>query len=355
MGKDILMGIKQIDKDQWRIDISIYKDGKEYRHREVFTGGIKAAKDREYDIKKALRKKSLSESGSLKFSTFAEALEYYKSYKETSEKKIGRSVSLVNILINELGTVKISVLKPRFEVWLDEMRKTRKTATINRYIAWSNAALNLAVKKDKITENPLKTIEREKERPRERKLDPAEEKKLLETIEKESPHLLPIVQYALFVPCRKGELISMKREWYKPVNNWIEIPEGVTKNRESCIKPVPEEMRSYFSSIPEDCPWLFYRKDHLGYHSLGDFKKSWSRCLRLAKIKGFRFHDLRRCSYSKLILAGNSNKVVQTISGHKTDMSRVYLNIKEEAANVVMFRPKDEVRQETRQSVQANS
>lgn len=350
------MGLKQTDKDLWRIDISVYKNGVEYRHRETFQGGIKAAKDREYEIKQILRKKSLSENGSLKFKTFGEVLEYYKSYKETSDKKIGRSVSLIDILIGELGTVKIDNLKPRFIIWLDKLRKTRKAGTINRYLAWSNAALNLAVKKDRVTENPLKTIERERERPRDRKLDSEEENRLVEVVSTEAPHLLPIVLYSLMVPCRKTELITMRREWYKPENNWIEIPEGVTKNKDSCIKPVPEEMRSYFSSVPEDCPWLFYRKDYLGYHSLGDFKKSWNRCLRVAKIKGFRFHDLRRCSYSKLILAGNNNKIVQTISGHKTDMSRVYLSIKEEAANIVQFKPlkQNEVRQIIRQEAQVN-
>lgn len=328
------MSVKQINKDQWRLDIRIWKNGVEYRHRENFTGGIKAVRDREYEIKKALRKKADSESGSLKIRTFGEALKFY-----SDSKTLGTSQSLIDRLIKDLGNVQVTDLLFRFKMWHNEIKKDSSVATGNRYLSWSKAALNYCVSNGLIERNPLGAIKPEKEFPRRQRLSVAQEKKLLEVIWKEAPHIYHVIHYALLVPCRKGELVSMRREWYDMVNNCIRIPEGVTKNDEACIKPVPPEMREYFMNVPVESPFLFYRIDRAGnYVSLGDFKRSWNRCLRLAEIKDFRFHDTRRTAYTDLILKGNHSKIVQKISGHKTDMSRVYLSLEgEEAAKSVKF------------------
>jgi len=87
----------------------------------------------------------------------------------------------------------------------------------------------------------------------------------------------------LLVPCRKTELVSAKREQYNPFNGTIFIPDS--KADIPIHKPVPEEMKPYFKSIPADCPYLFFRLDKDGnYHSLGDFKKAWRFCLKKAQI-----------------------------------------------------------------------
>jgi len=57
---------------------------------------------------------------------------------------------------------------------------------------------------------------------------------------------------------------------------------------------------------------------------LGDFRKSFKACLKQAKITNFRFHDTRRISYTNLLLAGNQPHAVMQVSGHATDMSKVY-------------------------------
>lgn len=84
-------------------------------------------------------------------------------------------------------------------------------------------------------------------------------------------------------------------------------------------------MLQYFRSIPADCPFLFYRQDVEGeYHSLGDFRKAWHHCLKLAELSDVRFHDTRHCSATDLYVNGNPERVIMDIAGWKTPMLTTY-------------------------------
>ena len=61
---------------------------------------------------------------------------------------------------------------------------------------------------------------------------------------------------------------------------------------------------------------------------IGDNKKWWEAALKDAKIKAFRWHDLRHTFCSRLAQAGVSLKVIQEAAGHKTiQMSARYAHI----------------------------
>ena len=61
---------------------------------------------------------------------------------------------------------------------------------------------------------------------------------------------------------------------------------------------------------------------------LGHNKKRWQAALKDAKIKAFRWHDLRRTFCSTLAQAGLSLKVIQEAAGHKTiQMSARYAHM----------------------------
>ncbi len=142
----------------------------------------------------------------------------------------------------------------------------------------------------------------------------------------EAPHLKAVVRFALQVPCRKSELVGMTVDDLDLFNNVIRVRNGETKNGAGLWKPIPPDMREYFRSIPVGCKYLFYRQDKNGYHSLGDFKKAWKRCLNIAGVNNFRFHDTRHCSASMLVDNGTPEQVVMSIAGWKTNMLRVYYN-----------------------------
>ena len=158
------------------------------------------------------------------------------------------------------------------------------------------------------------------EEPRDRYLSQEERGRLLQAIERHAPHIGPIVTYMLAVPCRSGELASLPKTAYNSFTNTVYIPDskaGIPIN-----KPVPDEMRSYFLSIPADCPYLFYRHDRNGFHPIGDFKKAWKTCLRFAGLKNVRVHDLRHCAASDLYEAGNPERRIMDIAGWRTSRGK---------------------------------
>jgi integrase len=320
------MSITKINDTTFRIDVRVMFKSQVYRKRETFSGGSKAAKKREFELTEELRLEAAKRSGSLKIHTFGEALTYY-----ADRHNLNGSECYFNRLKSDLGSIYIQDLADRFEVWIDAVKSDVKPATINRYIAWAKAAINYAISSKQYTgENPLQRdlrFKATKETPRKQRLNNDQETKLLEVIQKHAPHIYPIVRFAMLIPCRRFELVSMRREWYDMVNNVIIVPGNITKNKCSVVKPVPEELKSYMRNIPIESDYIFYRKVGDKYVSVGDFKRSWYKCLKLAGIQDFRFHDSRRTSYTNMILEGDHAKVVQAISGHRTDMSRVYLAI----------------------------
>lgn len=329
------MSIKKKSESTWLLDVRLRIKSKNYRKRESFTGGIKAAKAREHEIRKELQAEADKQNGSFKVRTFGEALRFFKERVE-----LGNLLCLVNRLEKDLGNVELSDLAGRFDFYLQEIKKQYSVCTYNRYVAYSKWALNYAVKHEYLQSNPLQHFEKLKEIPRDRLLTEDEEQRLLKIVQEKASHLYAIVKYSMLVPCRKGEMVAMKREWYDMINNCIIIPAEYTKAKRPAIKPVPEEMVDYMRSIPIESDWIFYREEKGKYYPLGNFKTAWKRCLRLAGITNYRFHDSRRGSYTALILAGNLPHVVQKISGHSTDMSKVYLNISNmQAVKAVRFAP----------------
>jgi integrase len=133
-----------------------------------------------------------------------------------------------------------------------------------------------------------------------------------------------MVKYALQVPCRRSELLNMKREDLDLQNLAIRVRNGTTKNDAGVWKPIPPDMQAYFQSLPEGCPYLFYRSVRRGYKPIGDFKKAWSRCLGLAGIEDFRFHDTRHISATNLLDNGTPEHVVLQVAGWKTNMLKTY-------------------------------
>jgi integrase len=62
--------------------------------------------------------------------------------------------------------------------------------------------------------------------------------------------------------------------------------------------------------------------------AIRDNKKWWEEAKRRAKVKRFRWHDLRHTFCSRLAQGGVSLKVIQELAGHKTiQMSARYAHL----------------------------
>ncbi|MDD5673043.1 MAG: site-specific integrase [Chitinivibrionales bacterium] len=323
------MSIKQLKPDLFLLDVRVWKDGKEYRKREEVQGGKKAAEARSHEIRKDLQDRAQKEPRSLTITTFKNILEYYlerNSIDKCSESYFRR-------LKDDLGNVRINDLQGRFDRYLLLLRQSKgkltgrplTNNTVNRILAWSKAAVNFALIAGVIEKNPLQHFQKLPTQPRDRMLNEDEKERLIEAVKTETPHIYPIMLFSLLVPSRRGELVSLKRTDYDMVNNCITIPAERTKNKRPCIKPVPDCLKEYMRNVPVESEYLFFRRDWRGrYLPLGNFRKSFKKCLQKAGIENYRFHDQRRVAYTDLLLAGNAPHIVMQVSGHKTDMSKVY-------------------------------
>lgn len=323
------MSMKLMKPNVWFLNVRVWKDGTEYRKREEVQGGKKAAEARYWELRKELQERAKNEPRSLTVTTFKHVLDYYLERNPVDKK----SEYYFNRLKVDLGSVLIPDLQERFDKYLLILRQTKRmfttrrlsNNTINRFIAWSKAAANFALRAGLIEKNPLEHFQKLPTQPRDRMLSDDEKKRLLEAVQTEAPHIYPIVLYSLLVPSRRGELVSLKRTDYNMVTNTIHIPAERTKNKRPCIKPVPDCLIEYMRSVPPESEYLFFRRPGKAkYLSLGNFRKSFLKCLVKAEIENYRFHDQRRVAYTDALLAGNAPHIVMQVSGHKTDMSKVY-------------------------------
>jgi integrase len=204
----------------------------------------------------------------------------------------------------------------------------RSPGTINCYVAIAKAIFNFAVKREIVDKNPITQARfpRFKVRHRDRVLKDEEWQRLINAIGEHKPQILPIVQFMSVIPCRTMELVGAKREQYDPSTRTIYIPDS--KARIPIYKPVPEELYGYFDSLPQDCPYLFYRKDRSDrYYPLTNLRKALIYCCKQVGITNYRVHDLRHWAVTKLIMAGNTDQDVADVAGWTSiAMFKVYYN-----------------------------
>jgi integrase len=191
----------------------------------------------------------------------------------------------------------------------------------------AKAALNMCLKDGLIKDNPLRHIEILKVVPRDIYLSELDRQRLLNVIDREAPHLSAIVRFALAIPCRKAELVNLRRDDLDLLNSAIRVRHETAKGDNGSWKPIPPGwMTEYFQRLPKETEYLFYRHDRQGKcKPLGNFRRSWTRCLRIAGIPDFHFHDTRHISASDLLNAGNAEQLVCQIAGWKSgNMIRQY-------------------------------
>lgn len=175
------------------------------------------------------------------------------------------------------------------------------------------------------------------------------ENKSLRYLEKEEiPRLLnccaenikPIVTVAIHTGMRKGEIFNLK--WHD-----IDFKRGIiqllkTKNNKVRHIPMNETVSDIIISIRKnpDSSYVFASKDGKPYN---DIKRSFKTALNKARIKDFRFHDLRHTFASQLVMGGVDLNTVRELLGHSTiEMTLRYAhlspNFKRQAVDTLVSR-----------------
>jgi integrase len=214
-----------------------------------------------------------------------------------------------NYALNSFTTLMI-------EHYQTEGLATRKPATVNRLLATLKHMFTKGVEWEMVGEETLKKVRRVKLIPennrRLRFLSSEECQALVESCEN---HLAPIVITALNTGMRKGEILGLRWDQVDLRHGFILL--GVTKNGERREIPINKTLRQTFEALPRHIkiPYVFWSgKEGKPYQ---DIRQSFNSALKRAGIKDFRFHDLRHCFASHLVMAGCDLKTVQELLGHK--------------------------------------
>ncbi|MBB5331780.1 tyrosine-type recombinase/integrase [Tunturiibacter gelidoferens] len=246
----------------------------------------------------------------------------------------------INRIKGAFGDRQAASIQP-YEIneWLDTELAGLAPASKNRYKAMFSAIFTFGVEgKHRLQTNPARSLKQKKVKTALiRFLEPEEEKRLRSVLEKDVDacgprnqqlrkrmlHRIYELDVAIGTGMRKGEQYSLvwpdvhleKGELVaRDTKNGTDrkvllIPSVVKALRALKALSLTRKRRSNDLPNPSPADSVF---------GIGDNKNWFGSALRRAKIKNFRWHDLRHTFCSRLAQRGASLKVIQEAAGHKT-------------------------------------
>ncbi len=214
----------------------------------------------------------------------------------------------------------VSMRKSDVEAYIAERRKALKPrttrllrpATINREISCLKTIFNRAIQDGKLENNPARYVSPLKENNvRNRVLSSEEFKRLMQCSLK---HLQPLLALAYHTGMRRGELLGLTWDQIDFKGGWIYLKPEQTKTEEGRKIPLNKEAVRALSTIRKDVGLVF----HYHGNAIKEVRKAFNAACKKAKIKDFRFHDLRHTFVTNMRRAGKQDRAIMAITGHKT-------------------------------------
>jgi site-specific recombinase XerD len=243
----------------------------------------------------------------------------------------------INRIKKEFGSRPAAGIRP-YEIadWLEGLKVS--PATSNRYRTVFSSIYVYGKRRDKVSVNPARDVKQQKVTTKLiRWLDDAEEirlRKVLqadvdacgprhERLRKRMLHHIYELDVALGTGMRRSEQYSLT--WEDINFERREIPLDLTKHGDGRVvlmnsgvvramqglRDIPMVRKSRSGDKPNQTP-------ETAVFSLGDPKKWFGSATRRAKVKKFRWHDLRHTFCSRLAQRGVNLKVIQELAGHKS-------------------------------------
>lgn len=244
----------------------------------------------------------------------------YRYIKEVLPEKKGAAnyIRAFNLFSQHLGSMKLVDLAP---FHLNRLREALakeceiSVSTVNRYMGYIRRSLQVAFKEwNWIASNPAADIARFKEpKGRVRYLSESELKRLLNECKKSKTCLYKVVMLALGTGARKNEILSLRWKNLNFIEKHIVFED--TKNGETRTVPMSAEIKSMLEdSKGEDGMFVFPGSGKNPF----DIRRAWTKAIRDAEIKNFKFHDLRHTAASYMVMSGVSLILLAEILGHKS-------------------------------------
>lgn len=198
-------------------------------------------------------------------------------------------------------------------------KKPLTPATINRYLAALGALISWAIKKriaPKGFVHPCRTVERRAENnERVRFLSDEERQSLLKACAGSKwPRLLLLVLMALTTGARKSELLSLCWEDIDFERKLAYC--GRTKNGDPRALPLVPDVHRLLMQFREAPNSLVFASQRQPSKAFG-YESCWRAALAKAKIRHFRFHDLRHSCASMLAQNGATLLEIADVLGHR--------------------------------------
>jgi len=128
----------------------------------------------------------------------------------------------------------------------------------------------------------------------------------------------PILTFGYLSGWRRSEILGLKWNQVNLRDGIVLLEPGETKNSEGRTLYMEPEIWDMMKHLHQnrrmDCLYVF----HLNGNKIVDFKKSWKKASKKIGRPDLLFHDLRRSAVRNMVRAGIPERVVMTISGHKT-------------------------------------
>ena len=309
--------------------MGVYKRGRLWWITYIGIDGIQCFESSKSNIKAdaeyilACRKKDIGEGKEpvikkIPNYTFLQLSEIYLDFV-----KIQRSYPSKKVFVKLLNLEFGNILLNKFNIMMIEQYQSKrisdgkKPATVNRAIATLKHMFTKALEWEMIMDDIYKKIKKVKFMPENnRRLRYLSKEECRELINLCEPHLRPIVITALNTGMRKSKILFLKWDNVDLKHGFILL--DITKNGERMEIPINETLRSILESIVRriDIPYVFYNPQ--SGKPYRDIKRSFHTACRKAKIRDFRFHDLRHTFASHLVMSGVDITTVSRLLGHKS-------------------------------------
>ena len=243
-----------------------------------------------------------------------------KGYKEEAPK--------INLLLrHRISSYNLMQLKSSHLYKLkEEMLQTKAPKTVNDYLhlishTWKTAkrVWNMSLPQ----QNPVELVQLEKvNNKRDIILTPDEYKKLLDEAENSKlNNLKDVIEFAYITGARFGEIQRLTKNHINFEKKTLTFCD--TKNGTDRTIPLANRIIEILKKYPFGNKIFILNK--------GQFRFYFEQARHKAGLDHFRFHDLRACAITNMILSGMSIAEVSSVSGHKTwSQLRRYTRIKPE-------------------------
>ena len=210
--------------------------------------------------------------------------------------------------------------------------KVKTGATLNRYMVAIAAVFTWAVEQrltPKAWVHPCRGIKRLPESDgRVRFLDAAERSRLFEAVRaSQYPRLYAMTLMAMKTGARRGELLALTWRDMDLKSGIASL--GKTKNGDRrTLVLLPDVIEALLPFKSSDMERFVFGSVRSKYQVPTSIDSAWRDAVERAKIKNFKFHDLRHCCASYMAQAGIPLNVIAEVLGHrKLDMTRRYSHL----------------------------